>query len=200
MTQPTLGAPGSPDATVERVRYEHRASAEDRAASAQRAANKRMSDAHPELRQEAGTEEEHDAIEVRLVEEHADSAPADDPERRTRRAARRERRRLEKIAEQERKEKEAAQHLEDTARKMFYGGFFALPFLWLVSLIYFHKEHKAADANENIKKCASVPIPRVAMWRHTLTATDIDAQITSTLSLCLLCIQPSSSRGSSSFS
>lgn len=45
------------------------------------------------------------------------------------------------------------EQLETTAKRMFYIGFFALPLVWLVSILYFRKEHKACDANPVIKKC-----------------------------------------------
>lgn len=45
------------------------------------------------------------------------------------------------------------QQLEQNARQMFIAGFFALPLLWLVALIYFRQEHKAQDASPLIKDC-----------------------------------------------
>lgn len=138
-------------ATLDRVQYEHRLSAEERVASAQRAANRRMSVAY------GGEETSEDVVQVRLIEERPAEAAAvagdrAQDARREARRERRERRRAEKEAERVRKEIEAAKLLEDTARRMFYAGFLGLPMLWLVSLIYFHKEHKAEEANVQIKK------------------------------------------------
>lgn len=51
-----------------------------------------------------------------------------------------------------------AQHLkqlEDDARKLYIYGFFALPFLWLVSIIYFWDEQKDENASPVIKTCTS---------------------------------------------
>lgn len=69
----------------------------------------------------------------------------DDESRRRRREERRRR-----------KERAAAEHvkeLENDARRFFLLGFFALPLLWLVSILYFHKEHKDENASPIIKKC-----------------------------------------------
>lgn len=66
--------------------------------------------------------------------------------------------RAERQAARARKKEEAAakaaQNLEDTAVRMFRIGFAALPFVWLVSLLYFRKEMKNPEANPRIKKCA----------------------------------------------
>jgi len=69
-----------------------------------------------------------------------------------RRAARRARRAARRAAKEAEAEAAAAVELEKTARQLFYGGFAALPMLWMVSLIYFHGEHKSPDANPKIKK------------------------------------------------
>lgn len=69
------------------------------------------------------------------------------------RRMRREERRAEKAAQREKEEADALQALEDTARKMYYGGFFLLPMLWLVALLYFRQEHRAEDGNPKIKRC-----------------------------------------------
>lgn len=55
-----------------------------------------------------------------------------------------------------RKERAAAEHqkeLENDARRFFILGFFALPLLWLVLMLYFHNEHKDANASPKIKRC-----------------------------------------------
>lgn len=93
-----------------------------------------------------------------------------------REAEREERRRLRaeaKKAKQERDEEERARQLENSARRMYIAGFFALPLLWLVSLFYFHKEHTSPDANPVIKKCSSTPVQIqvshvIRFYRHHL--------------------------------
>jgi hypothetical protein len=64
-------------------------------------------------------------------------------------AARREERRR---RTREEAEAEANKRLEEHARRMFYVGFAALPFVWLMSVAYFWKELKSPDSNPNIKK------------------------------------------------
>lgn len=45
-----------------------------------------------------------------------------------------------------------AQKLEDTSKRMLLIGFAGLPFVWLVSLIYFREEVRNPEANPKIKK------------------------------------------------
>lgn len=72
------------------------------------------------------------------------------------RRERREERRAEKAAQREKEEADALKALEETARKMYYGGFFLLPMLWLVALLYFRQEHRAEGGNPKIKRCTCV--------------------------------------------
>lgn len=39
------------------------------------------------------------------------------------------------------------------SKKMFYGGFAFLPFLWLVNFIYFYKTSRKPYAPNELKKC-----------------------------------------------
>lgn len=66
--------------------------------------------------------------------------------RRRRREARRQR-----VLEEARAARQV--RLEETARRMFYYGFFALPLLWLLSLIYFYRDYRDDNASVEIKKC-----------------------------------------------
>lgn len=92
-----------------------------------------------------------------------DNAPVSREELRRRRAEERRARREEAEAEAERTH-------EANARRMYIAGFFALPLLWLVSLFYFHKEHKSPDANPAIKKCSynCVRLPTIPALLNTL--------------------------------
>lgn len=81
--------------------------------------------------------------------------PYDNDARRRRNDDRRRRRRERAV---ERAAAEQVRELEEEARRLFIGGFFALPLLWLISLIYFHKEHADENASQIIKKCKSLSI------------------------------------------
>lgn len=39
------------------------------------------------------------------------------------------------------------------SKKMFYGGFAFLPFLWLVNFMYFYKTSQSLNAPSELKKC-----------------------------------------------
>lgn len=140
------------EATLERLNYQHSPSIAQRTSQARLTARRRMSERHgvavelvPEEAVPASADGVEDAVEEISTEEARKLA------RRARRAARRAQKEAQRAAEMERQ-------LEITARRMFYGGFFALPLLWLVSLIYFHKEHKSPDANPKIKRCKIIAI------------------------------------------
>ncbi len=132
------------EATLERLSYQHAPSIAERTSQARLAARRRMSERHGVAVVEM-VEEQPPAPAEDAVEE-LDSEEATKLARRARRAARKAQKEAERAAEM-------ARQLETTARRLFYGGFLALPLLWLVSLIYFHKEHKSPDANPNIKRC-----------------------------------------------
>lgn len=66
----------------------------------------------------------------------------------------RRRRAAERRAKKEEVEAARVKQLEKNARRMYFLGFFALPLLWLVSLLYFHADYKSAEPNPVIKKCA----------------------------------------------
>lgn len=67
----------------------------------------------------------------------------------------RERRRKEREERKKEREREAAEEqlkqLESDARRFFIYGFFALPLLWIVSILYFRAEHKDENASPIIK-------------------------------------------------
>lgn len=68
----------------------------------------------------------------------------------------RDRQRDREARRRRRREEAAAQHLqqlEDNARFLYRLGFFALPLLWLIALIYFHREHIDENASPVIKSC-----------------------------------------------
>lgn len=69
------------------------------------------------------------------------------------REERREARRQRKERERQEAAQKAIENLENKARRMYIVGFFALPLVWLVGLLYFHKEHKQVEGSEAIKKC-----------------------------------------------
>lgn len=60
----------------------------------------------------------------------------------------------ERKVKKEQEEAEMTKKLEKNARLMYIVGFFALPLVWLLSILYFHKEHVSPNANPVIKKCA----------------------------------------------
>ncbi|CAN8073113.1 unnamed protein product [Agarophyton chilense] len=68
----------------------------------------------------------------------------------------REQRRKERAAERQRRKEEEErlriERLENNARRMYIAGFFALPLVWLVALIYFREEHKDENGNQRIKE------------------------------------------------
>lgn len=76
-----------------------------------------------------------------VIDKEADTA-------RFRKAERRRQRQLDAEAQH-------LQQLEDDARTLYIYGFFALPFLWLVSIIYFWDEQKDENASPVIKSCTS---------------------------------------------
>lgn len=66
----------------------------------------------------------------------------------------RRRRRAERTAARRQREREEMQqNLEANARRMYYIGFCFLPLVWLITLIYFYREHRTPDASPIIKKC-----------------------------------------------
>lgn len=75
---------------------------------------------------------------------------------------RRRRRAAERKAKKEEAEAAQVKTLETNARRMYWLGFFALPLLWLVSVLYFHTDYKSADPNPVIRKCA-LPFCSVAL-------------------------------------
>lgn len=81
----------------------------------------------------------------------------DDRGNREDRQRRAEERRARRKEREEQKEAERIKSLEQNARRMYLLGFFALPLLWLVSVLYFHKDYKSAEPNPVIKRCALVP-------------------------------------------
>lgn len=72
------------------------------------------------------------------------------PENREERRKRREEERQRKREEEQRL---LAQQLESNARRMYIVGFFGLPLVWLVALIYYRQEHKDENGNPRIKQC-----------------------------------------------
>lgn len=71
------------------------------------------------------------------------------------RTAHRRRRHAQRAAARRQRQREESQRkLETNARRMYYLGFFFLPLVWLISLIYFRREHRAPNASPIIKKCA----------------------------------------------
>ena len=59
--------------------------------------------------------------------------------------------------------------LERVARYMFLGGCFFLPWVWILSIIYFWKMYRSDDCNENVKKYISLSIRGVAISTCILT-------------------------------
>lgn len=91
---------------------------------------------------------------VPIPTEHLEPPPsAPTTNERILREERREARRQRKEQERQEAARKAAEKLEKTARRMYIVGFFALPLVWLVGLLYFHKEHKQAEGSQAIKKC-----------------------------------------------
>lgn len=129
------------DATFERVRYEHSPSFVERQSAVRSAARERLG---------MGDDD------VALVEEQAaatSAVPRNDAEaEELRQLAKRERRRQRKLQREAEAEAERLRQLEAMAKRLYVAGFFLLPILWLLYLLYFHKEHKTPDANANIKK------------------------------------------------
>lgn len=62
--------------------------------------------------------------------------------------------RREEARRHRREDEEAAnaKKLENNAKRMFLIGFAGLPFVWLVSVLYFREELRNENANPNIKK------------------------------------------------
>lgn len=137
-------------ATLERLGYEHSPSVRERQEAALQLTRRRMSE--QDVPPVAGTAGRQTGDEVELVEELARGRPTVAEMEELRRVARRERRRLRKERKEEEARAEAARQLELTAKRLYFWGFFLLPILWLVYLIYFNKEHRTSDANANIKK------------------------------------------------
>ncbi|CAO3598542.1 unnamed protein product [Absidia cylindrospora] len=43
------------------------------------------------------------------------------------------------------------------SRKMFYGGFAFLPFLWLVNVMYFFQQSRKSSAPKRLNNVAALP-------------------------------------------
>jgi presenilin enhancer 2 len=50
-------------------------------------------------------------------------------------------------------EKMSSEEHVSISKKMFYGGFAFLPFLWLVNFLYFFNTSRQANAPKALKKC-----------------------------------------------
>lgn len=72
-------------------------------------------------------------------------AHAPQQDRRGEREARRRQRKDEAAAEQLRQ-------MESNAKWLYHVGFFALPLMWLILLVYYHREHVDDDASQIIKR------------------------------------------------
>lgn len=87
----------------------------------------------------------------------------------THRNTHRRRRRAERAAiRRQRQREEMQQKLETNARRMYYIGFFFLPLVWLIGLIYFHREHRAPNASPIIKKCTSYIFSSCSCYPYTV--------------------------------
>ncbi|KAI9257920.1 gamma-secretase aspartyl protease complex, presenilin enhancer-2 subunit [Sporodiniella umbellata] len=56
------------------------------------------------------------------------------------------------------------------SKKMFYGGFAFLPFLWLVNFIYFFSTSRKADSPKELKKYIYLSLTGCIFW-FILTTT-----------------------------
>lgn len=50
------------------------------------------------------------------------------------------------------------------SKKMFYGGFAFLPFLWLVNFLYFYKTSQQPNAPKVLKQCKELCVKSSEMW------------------------------------
>lgn len=78
---------------------------------------------------------------------------ANDMSTQERENARRRRKAERAAAKKKKQEADRLKAMESNARRMYYLGFFFLPLVWLISLLYFHREHKMEGASPVIKKC-----------------------------------------------
>lgn len=103
-----------------------------------------------------GTRKTHTAQSTPPLDSAAEDSSPDPAEPTIGDSERRRHRRDER--RRQRKEAEALRtlQLEKEARRFFHWGFFALPLIWLLSLIYFHREYKDAKSSAEIKKCTNL--------------------------------------------
>ncbi|CEG82601.1 hypothetical protein RMATCC62417_16651 [Rhizopus microsporus] len=66
------------------------------------------------------------------------------------------------------------------SKKMFYGGFAFLPFLWLVNFMYFYKTSQLPNAPSELKKCCIIWFILLTTWyaifvnKRVAWSTDVD--------------------------
>ncbi|KAI9342168.1 gamma-secretase aspartyl protease complex, presenilin enhancer-2 subunit [Pilaira anomala] len=67
-------------------------------------------------------------------------------------------------------EKMSSEEHVSISKKMFYGGFAFLPFLWLVNFLYFFKTSKQPNAPPALKKYIYFSLTGCLVWFVILTS------------------------------